>query len=546
MSLLFNNVEILGYNHKNNFLGEDSLFYSSTRTISIEGFVLDLANDNGVKGIFNNVNALLNETKNFQNILINGRNFGNGKVKSFSVDSGNWVKYTRYQVDIEVILKVPLSNLDSKEFNNTNLNNRRFELLKNFSESFSLDFDTQNKVLGGEHSIEIEYDADNKSLNLISLAQALASELLKTIPSNPNIAEGNYLTRQNYKSLVNEDYNTITGKCGFRKVFSYSTLNNSSNYSFIRKHSVEINENGIATTIENCTIKAENDEPSLYQNALNGYNQEINNVFNRSNSVFQNYKNKFNIIQNLNTSFVSKNVQVNKFDGVITYTITFDNDPKKINSSYQWEYVRNLDRSSDGVWTASENGSIKGNGKIGLNQKYTNAENGWGVAKNGILGRVGSFYNSEAKDKSGSTLKELSKNIKRNPYEGNIDYDFVYTDDPTIKDGSDMGIRKVNIEKSRTALPPLTKDFIIPNRTYTLNQNRNFTQQGTYSVKVNMEIGCTNNNNSLNSAAYFNKAKSLAGSFNVPGGKDNYLESINYSSDETDKTISYEAIYKYS
>ena len=544
VNLLFDNVEVLGYDHQNNFFGEKSLFYSSLRTISIRGYILDLVNSSGVKGVFNNAKDIIKLTQDFQEIIINGENFGVGKVKSFSVDSGNWVRYTQYEATIEILLEVPIADLDSKEFTGINVGNKQLNLLKSFSESFSLNFDTQNKVLGGEHSIDIEYDANNKNIDIIRFAQSLATELLKTIPSNSNIAEGNYTTRNNYKVLNSENYNTVTGKCGFRRTFSYSTLNANKNYSFVRTHSVEINEDGIATASENCSIKAEFDVPSLHENALIGYNEQIAGVYSRCNTVFQNYKTKFNIITNLNQQFINKSVQVNKFNGTINFTINFDNDPKKINSSYIWEYVSNLDRSENGVWTTSENGSVKGNGKVGSNDKYNNAKTGWNTAKSGIFGRVTSFYNSEATNKIGGTLKEISKTINRNKYEGFINYNYTYTDDPTIKDGSDSGIKKIDIEKTDTGLLPITKDFIIPNRTFALNQNRDLKKQGTYTVKVNLEIGCTSTN-VLNSWNYFTKAQQYAGG--KPNlGNDEYLEAINYSSNETDRSISYEATYKYS
>jgi len=543
MSFLFNNVELLGYTHQNNFFGEKSLFYSSTRTVSIRGYVLDLASSNGVDGVFNGVNQLINQTKDFQDITINGQNFGRGKVKSFSVDAGNWVRYTQYQADIEVLLEVPIANINSKEFNGINISNKSLNLIKSFSENFSLNFDAQNKVLGGEHTIDIEYDANNENINLIFLAKSLATELLKTIPSNSNIAEGNYLTRQNYKVLNSENYNTVAGKCGFKRTFSYSSLNNNKNYSFVRTHFIEIGEDGIAIATENCQIKAEFDQPSLYDNAAAGYEEQLSEVFSRTNNVFQIYKNKFNIITDLNQQFISKSVQVNKFNGTINFTITFDNDPKKINSSYVWEYVSNLDRSENGVWSASENGSVKGNGKIGSNDKYDKAKIGWAAAKGGIFGRVTSFYNDEATNKIGGALKEISKTINRNKYEGFINYNFTYTDDPTVKNGSDAGIRKIDIEKTDTGLLPITKDFIIPNNSFVLNQNRDFKKQGTYTVKVNMEVGCITSD--FNSFNYFSKAKNYAGG--KPGiGNDEYLESINFSSNETDKTITYEATYKYS
>jgi hypothetical protein len=542
-NLLFNNVEVLGYDHQNNFFGEKSLFYSSLRTISIRGYILDLTNDNGVEGIFTNAQELIQQTQEFQEVIINGENFGVGKVKSFSVSPGNWVRYTQYETTIEILLEVPVADLSSKEFEETNLNNKSLNLIKSFSESFSLNFDTQNKVLGGEHSIDIEYDADNKNIDIIKFAQSLATELLKTIPSNSNIAEGDYTTRNNYRVFNSENYNTITGKCGFKKNFSYSTLNVNKNYSFVRSHSLEIGEDGIASMRENCAIKAEFDIPSLYENALVGYEEQIIDVYSRCDEVFQSYKPKFNIVTDLNEQFLSKSVQINKFNGTITFDISFDNDPKKINSSYIWEYISNLERDESGIWNASENGSIKGNGKIGLNDRYNNAKNAWASIKNNIPTRIENFYNNEATNNIGGILKDVSKTINRNSYEGSINYNFLYTDDPTIKDGSDAGIKRIDIEKSDTGLLPIVKDFIIPNRTFALNQNRNLKKQGTYVVKINMEVGCISS--VFNSLDYFSKAQNLAGG--VPGlGNDEYLESINYSSNETEKTISYEATYKYS
>ena len=403
MSLLFDNVELLGYTHQNNFFGEKSVFYSSTRTVSIRGYVLDLASTNGVDGIFSSVNQLINQTKDFQDIILNGQNFGRGKVKSFSVDAGNWVRYTQYQADIEVLVEVPIANIDSPEFNSINISDKKFNLIKSFSESFSLNFDNQSKISSGDHSIEIEYDANVKNLNLINLAQSLASELLKTVPSGSNISEGNYLTRSDYKTLNSENYNTVNGKCGFKRSFSYNSLNQNKKYSFVRTHSVNIKEDGIAEVTENCVIKGESDNPSLYDNALIGHDEQMVNIFTRCDNVFQNYKTKFNITQNLNSHFISRGIQINKFAGTISITVVYDNDPKKINSSYIWEYTNSLERSENGIWNVSENGSIRGNGKISSIEKYNNAQNAWlfGIIKIGIAARLSTFYSNQSINGSG-------------------------------------------------------------------------------------------------------------------------------------------------
>ncbi len=42
-----------------------------------------------------------------------------------------------------------------------------------------------------------------------------------------------------------------------------------------------------------------------------------------------------------------------------------------------------------------------------------------------------------------------------------------------------MVSKKIRHEKSDTGLLPITKDFIIPNKKFALNQNRNLQKQGT-------------------------------------------------------------------
>ena len=102
----------------------------------------------GVETIFDATNRILKQNQEFQEIIINGENFGIGKVKSFSVDSETWVRYTQYKADIEILLEVPIANIDSDEFEGIDINKQLY-LIKSFSESFSLNFEAQNKILGG-------------------------------------------------------------------------------------------------------------------------------------------------------------------------------------------------------------------------------------------------------------------------------------------------------------------------------------------------------------------------------------------------------------
>jgi hypothetical protein len=541
--MIFNNINLLSYDHENSFWGEKSFQYSSKKIFGIRGYVLDLANDNGVEGVFNQVLQLINNTKEFQNVIINGEAFGRGKIVSFSVDNGNWVKLTEYNATVEVYETCSLTNLNSPEFSSINLNNQNIYLLKNFSENFSVNFDTQNKVVEGEHSIEIEYDANNSTTPLIVYAQTLARELLKTLPTS--VKESNYSVRNNFKVYNSENYNLIDGRCGFRKRFSYNNENVAQNYSVKRSLSLNLNEEGIATVTENCEIKGEFDVPSLYENAYSGLNTEINGAKSRCDGFFNTYKTKFGISRNLNNVQIEKTVKINKFNGVINYTVSFDNDKKRENNSYTFESVQTLERNEKGVWNASESGEIIGHGGIDINfSKYTSAESGWNTVKGNILSRIQSFYNGYATSKpSNPSLKLLSTTINRSKYQGTISYDYVYTDDEEIQNNTN-GISKTVVERTDTGLRPITKAFIIPNSPtgYPVLQNRSLLQQGTYTVTVELEIGCLATD--FNSKSFYNQARSLA---TYPGvGNDSYLDSINYSTDEIERTIRLTATYLYS
>jgi len=543
--MIFDNVQLLGYKHENKFFGEKSISYASVKSFSIKGYILDLTNTNGVTNILNNVVTLTKEGKSFQDIVINDENFGVGKIKSFNVDAGNWVRTTQYSADIEVLSEAPLQNISSSEFNNLSLNDKNLKLLKSLSENFSIDFDTQSKILGGDHSIDIEYDANNVNIDVIKLAQTLASELLsKTIPTS--LSEANYTTRSTYRVFNSENYNIIDGKCGFKRNFSYSTENVDKPYSVNLKQSIDLSADGIATVKESGEIKAESSKPSLYLNALQGLNEQIINAPTRCTALFNNYKTKFGITTALNVHPINKDVKINKFNGTITYDITYDNDVKKANPTYAWERTQTIDRGEDGVWSASEEGSINGVGKTGDPQKYTNAEAGWSVVKGEVFGRVNGFYTSYATNKNGSSLKQKTRTINRAPYNATISYTYSYTDDPKIQSSGD--VTRIDVELSDTGLGPIVKNFVIPNNKYSLLQNRSFTNQGSFTVSVKMEIGCISN--TFNGLNYFSTARSKAGfSKRVgfsPVAQDNYLESISFTSDEIEKTVTYEEVYKYS
>jgi hypothetical protein len=654
-TLVLNNIEVLGYNHQNNFFGEKSFHYSTTKTLSIRGYVLDLTNTVGVKDILTDTGQIKNIAQNFQNVIINGVNFGIGKFTSLSFDAGNWVRSTQFNADIEIYETTNLQSLVSKEFipsnfevtNNTSIspspnllgykfyktdliiNNRsvyydttnnyvlfhvnltgwriteisnignpgliprffissssltpptisyngasgwngsitlsfdsnyvlnlttdRFDLIKSFGETFNLDFDNNTKILGGTHSVEIEYNADNKDLSVIALAQSLATELLnKSIPIN--LSEYNYATREEgtYKVLLNESYDIINGKCGFTKTFSYGTNNNFRPYSLNRNLNIDLGTDGVVTVNESCGIQAENDVPSLYDNTIIGLNEQITGAYLRCSGLFSDYKNKLNISGDLNTLPLQRSVRINKLDGTIDYEINFNND-RKIFSGSVFEFTSTLDRNENYIYTISEDGSIAGIGSkniiSGMTSQYIAAQNNWNSIKNNISGRSYNLWVNQ-QDKVSNNFNLISENVSRSPYDGKITYGYKYSDDPSVR--NDLGnIKKLEIEFSDDGasgrnLLPIYKEFIIPNQRYAIVQNRGLTRQGTFSISAKADIVLTGQYDIFNGFSYFNALTGLVKNLYSGGNQDKYLESASFTSDEIEQNVSYSEVYRYS
>jgi hypothetical protein len=544
--MIFKNVNLLGYNHESKFLGGDAVLIGITKTIDISGYILDLQNSDGVKNIINDVKSIRQQLSSFQDIVINGYNYGRGKAKSFSVESGNWVRNTTYQATFEVLEKIELRGIASKEFNSLNLNSLKLQLIKDLNESFSLNFDKNNKILQGSHSLDVQYDAEDINSDLLSQASFLASVLLSTLPTS--LAEGNYTYRTNSIQVNSETYNLIDGKCGFEKTFSYNNENVAKPYSIERTNSIELAESGIVSVSESCQIKVE-DNGDYEQILLAAIKAEIDGSHSRSLVIFNKYRNAFKI-SNSALPLIARPLQISKridkFNGTGSYDISYDNDEKRLNSDYIYDRTLSLSRGEDYIWVASEAGSITGIGKVGSVEKFNFAKIGWDDMKGGINSRVNSFYFSASNDTNGN-LKKISETVEKNKYLGTINYTYEYSDDPQINlDG-----KKFSVSRTDTGLVPLSKDFIIPNTKYTLKQNRGYLQQGTHSVSVTMEVGCVPNDTAqnFNGLTYFNELKSKAG-FNRQGfggqEQDKYLESISFSSDEVERNLSYEETYKYS
>jgi hypothetical protein len=245
-------------------------------------------------------------------------------------------------------------------------------------------------------------------------------------------------------------------------------------------------------------------------------------------------------------------VRINKLDGTINYEINFNND-RKIFSGSIFEFTSTLDRNENYIYTISEDGAIAGIGSKniinGITTQYIAAQNNWNSIKNSISGRSYNLWLNQ-QDKVSNNFNLISENVSRSPYDGKITYGYKYSDDPSVR--NDLNdIKKLEIEFSDDGasgrnLPPIYKEFLIPNQNYAIVQNRGLTRQGTFSISAKADIVLTEQYDIFNGFSYFNTLTGLVRNLYSGGNQDKYLESASFTSDEIEQNVSYSEVYKYS
>lgn len=547
----FDNASFLSYQHSNIFLGDFSFRYKSLVSMSLKGYVLDLSNTYGVDSILAGATALSSSLKNAQEIIINNKNYGRGRIMSVSFSDGNWVRTTEYTVSIEIEKETSFLEIlkAEKEFENVfgAFIDPNFKFVEDFSENYILEYSADGDLVSGSQSFNIKlsnlFQGDK-----ISCAKIFADVFLKkTSPASVAEKTGDYnliADQSLVKNFYTESYDSITGQCSFSRNFTFS--NNNKCYSVDRTISVSINDNGSCNVRENGKIKGLCDD--VYSSAKAGLSQEMSDSFSRCSAAFANYRTILNLTSAdaLINKEVEKSTNFNKFSGEVEYSLTYTND-NNIRGDYSYEHSIEMDRDEIGTWSVSENGKFTGLiGSVGSAEKFNAAKTGLNSNINAIFPRMQSFYTYYAKNRNpSSSLKEINKKITVSQYEGYLSYSYESTDDDTINMTS--AIRKKSIAVKDSSAVISHNDFIIPGGAskYTIAQTIAQTKQASRNISVDFEIANLTPSSLFIGKNYLSQIKDEL--FSKKGsGKDIYLESCDFSFDEIEQTVSASATYKHS
>src|SRR4051812_23654173 len=110
MAIDFSNAKLLSYNRRNDFFGE-AFRYASKADLSIEGSIYALDNEEGVTPVWTGMSGFIASANDYDAIMLNGTNFGSGRVNSLIFKEGNDVRIKDYTANLTVYDTGNLFNL---------------------------------------------------------------------------------------------------------------------------------------------------------------------------------------------------------------------------------------------------------------------------------------------------------------------------------------------------------------------------------------------------------------------------------------------------
>ena len=188
----FNEAQFLTYNHQNNFLADGTFRYGSTKALSIESVIdtrVSNTDGSGVKESQESLMELISGAHNFQKIIINGVDFGYGRVISINSESGpNWdtnqIRIGKNIFDIEISDsgENDLYNMTGNYLTGLKEKFSKHHLLEEFNENFTFDFSEDNKY-SYVHNVSAKYFSGAEVSDPIGEARTLASGIFEQDPS---------------------------------------------------------------------------------------------------------------------------------------------------------------------------------------------------------------------------------------------------------------------------------------------------------------------------------------------------------------------------
>lgn len=399
-------------------------------------------------------------------LIVNGVPQGMAKLVGFSLPEGNFVKAATCSITFLIYREGDsLTSLGGyyedyaaafvgKPFVESLSESISYSVGENsisYSKQVSIKFSNSTRLVGSSSGpVQIaqdfakkifDYDASNNYAHMPSVGiEAGITDLLVS----------------GYRKIRSESLNLITNECSFTE--TVSAQNVKSTYSHAATQSITIDKLGVASVTESGTIKGLT--TPILASAEGGYASEVTSGKTRMLELF----NRLSQCGDLNMDgglplLVSSSKTVRGEEGVIEYSITADNDPKKANSASGVIYERTIQISTQGGYeSASENGTITGMSKVKMNlnlsgiNRYVKYLQARAFFTASVVGGIKARLDAEV---SNLSAKPVSRSENHSPFNGTIEYSHSYSAAPefsqntnwkkvVVAENSVLGVERAN------------------------------------------------------------------------------------------------------
>lgn len=521
MALDFSNASLLGYNVVNEFLGEGGVNHRKIINLSIEGFIDEGKKANNTEGVAENFAKIRDQISNqddywTSDIIINGKNFGRGRVLSLDFGSSygtltDQIRIGQYTAELELYKAGDHTNAIHGALNPGAQEGFFLQYLNSISESLEFTKEPDGSTSASQTmSIDLmsgDYGASKS--DPVTIAKSIAA-----LPfGNDQGLEVVEFLVDNYDSTIvyggigqhfTEDYDLINLNFNFSK--SWKALpegnvpNSASNTPSTRAHDYMSKTNRTIQSDNGVISVAEKGDVESFAgdwfDMTGGMEKMISNSWGACNGLYVDvmsatsplstnndpvfyvgttipidpYVLDYHFPLNKRPQTISR--QYNSGAGVGSYSVTYSNQTG-IGLYYIHDYSQTISQSA-GVCEVAENGSITSYAYKGVGWDTLDyANDQLKPIDEYIVRSIDSSHHAlelytNFKGWLGESLgflQETSNKLTFPAYGKSLKYGKTLSDDPTIySDGNAAKLKKIDMTISDVAPMPIVKPYTIPNR----------------------------------------------------------------------------------
>lgn len=519
MALYFDKVELLSYQHTPIILGA-GLRFRINKKLTIKGFLIEKTSNEPAQALFEKENNIIRLATDYDDILLEGISFGQGKISNIDFEGGVMARSEKYTYEIECYEDGNLFNATDGVY--TGLAWASARQIETIDETFEYS-DSEDGDKTYTHNFSVRYREYTSEAQGIALAKAIASNFFNST-SGLGSYLNSYVDLGGKKRFYTETYNIIDCSCSIQETIIVPKVS-AGNYSYGLSYQMDQDADGFVNITETVDIKGLTKPPMA--GAEEGYLALKAAAYTRSNVVYAAYNFSNSTLFN---QPISKSQAKNPFLGTISFSTTFTNNPKYQNFAI-WERTLELSLNQDNYYTVSENGSIQGIGRPTLD-KYINALNFYNtnVKSPSVDNRLDDLYDTTGRT---YTLYLISHQFSKNEIDGVIQYSVTKTDDDRFSTGN---IKKTETEISISNPVHLIQKYEVFNFKEII-QGQQTSTLGQQNISISM-----NGKRGTELDEYLINAKAIA-SANSPATSDKYIESVNYSLSPQQNTFSFDITF---